>query len=72
MGGLGGNIDSLIGNLGNLGPDRFKDGKGDKSDRVNGDSSAHGGTDSQSSPKSRTGTWSGMRIQSNLPDEGSS
>jgi hypothetical protein len=55
--------------LGNLGPDRFK---GEKSDHVNGDSGAHGGTDSQSSPKSRTGTWSGMGIQNNLPNEGSS
>jgi hypothetical protein len=75
MGGLGGNIDSLMSNLGKLGPDFFKDGKGeggseakgDESDRVNGDSSAQSRT---SSPKPRTGTWSGMGIQSNLKEGG--
>ena len=69
MGGLGGNIDSLISNLNKLGPDFFKDGKGEGGSEAKGDKS-EGGADSQSSPKPRTGTWSGMGIQSNLKDDG--
>jgi len=76
MAGMGGNIDSLteslLSNLSKLGPDFFKGGDEDsttgdgKGEHVNGDSDAQGG---QSSPKPRTGTWSGMGIQSNLTDD---
>jgi hypothetical protein len=77
MGGMGGNIDSLtetlMGNLSKLGPDFFKDGPGGedgKGEQVNGDSSStEGGTNAQSSPKPRTGTWSGMGLQSNLTSD---
>ena len=78
MVGLGGSglTESLLGILGRPSPDSFKQGNGygagshNNEDRKNGGSGAQGGASSQPSSTTRTGTWSGMGIQSRLGDEG--